>query len=142
MEVPVGGRHQLGRIVVRQPGQQQLAGVHAAAADERADQFLVGGQATGFEHVQPGLPAAFLTVDQRAVQIEDGRGEGAAHQLVWVILLSPRGLSGSMPSRRDNASVSSCPGTIRPNGASHSGSGRPGTARLLAAASPGPPPIA
>ena len=57
-------------------GPEQLAGVYAAAADERADQLLVGRQATGLEHVQPGLPAAFLTVDQRAVQVEDGRGEG------------------------------------------------------------------
>ena len=130
--------------------------VDAAAADERADQVVVRDDAAGPEHVPPALMAARLAVHQRAIEIEHGGEEAPrlpgwlpsvfalrpGHHAVWVTLLRPRGLSGSMPRRRDNASVSNCPGTISPSGASHSGSRGPGTARLLAAARPGPPPIA
>src|SRR5258708_15028072 len=67
---------------------------------------------------------------------------GSGDQAVWVILLRPRGLSGSMPRRRDSSSVSSCPGTINPIGASHSGTAGPASAPLLTPPRSGPPPIA
>ncbi len=46
-----------------------------------------------------------------------------------------------MPSRRASASVTSWPGTMRPIGASHSGSAGPGSAAVQARASASPPPI-
>ena len=119
--------------------------LRTAAPDEPGEQFVVMRYAVVLEQPAQCQPAAWLAVRDRPVEVEDRGPHGLAldpAQAVWVTLLRPRGRSGSSPSRRESASVSNCPGTMSPIGASHSGSAGPGSASVLAAASREPPPMA